>query len=154
MCGNQFVHWETRNRLVFASELSSRDNWTWSRRLTCNIHNRIRCQTSGMIYNKQQCSVKHNNHIVCYLLTLGDMFRFPWNHHQALSEKIQTHYIELLIGLNMIVVFDWTLLFIIYVSNTSGWKTLNKHVECVWWTALLQQCVWTIRAQTRPDVRT
>jgi len=36
---------------------------------------------------KQQCSVKHNNHIVCYLLTLGDMFRFLWNHHQALSEK-------------------------------------------------------------------
>jgi len=46
--------------------------------------------------NKQQCSVKHNNHIVCYLLTLGDMFRFPWNHHQALSKKIQIRYIELL----------------------------------------------------------
>jgi len=23
------------------------------------------------VYNKQQCTVKHNNHIVCYLLTLG-----------------------------------------------------------------------------------
>ena len=38
-------------------------------------------------YNKQQCSDKHNNHIVCYLLTVGDMFRFPWNHHQALSKN-------------------------------------------------------------------
>ena len=26
----------------------------------------------------------------------------------------------------MIVVFDWILLLIIYVSNTSGWKTLSK----------------------------
>ena len=45
---------------------------------------------------------KHNNHLVCYLLTLdtlGDMFQFTWNHHQALLKNIdllhgiiKTHY--------------------------------------------------------------
>jgi len=40
--------------------------------------------------------IKHNNHIVYYLFTLGDMFRYRWNHHQAPSKKIQIHYLELL----------------------------------------------------------
>jgi len=43
------------------------------------------------IYTKQLCSVKHNDNLVCYLLTLGtlgDMFRFTWNHNQALFKNI------------------------------------------------------------------
>jgi len=37
-----------RTKNLLASELSPCDSWTWRRRLTCNIHNRNRCQTSGM----------------------------------------------------------------------------------------------------------
>jgi len=43
------------------------------------------------IYTKHHCSVKHNSHLVCYLLTLGtlgDMFRFTWNDHQAPLKNI------------------------------------------------------------------
>ena len=60
----------------------------------CNIYVYIYlCFPSRSVrytYNKQQCSVKHNNHIACYLLTLGEMCRFPWNHHQAFSEKYRS----------------------------------------------------------------
>jgi len=69
--------------------------------------------------NKQQCSVKHNNHIVCYLLTLVDMFRFPWNHHRALSEKIHIHYTELDLPLPCLK------------SLKCSWKrTLKNHPVC------------------------
>jgi len=50
-----------------------------------------KCSLHIYIYTKQQCSVKHNNHLLCYLLTLGtlgDVFRFTWNHHQALLKNI------------------------------------------------------------------
>ena len=34
--------------------------------------------------------------LLIYLLTLGYMFRFTRNHHQALSRNTQIHYIKLL----------------------------------------------------------
>jgi len=46
-----------------------------------------KCSIYIYIYNKEQCSVKNNNRMVCYLLTLGDMFRFHWNHHQGLCKN-------------------------------------------------------------------
>ena len=49
---------------------------------------------STRIYNKQQCSVKHNIHLINVFMDY--MFRFARNHHQALSKNTQIHYIKLL----------------------------------------------------------
>ena len=72
-----------------------------------------------------------------YLLTLGYMFRFTRNHHQALSKNTKIHYIKLLkrvLGSQTFTINFW-LWYMWYTTHAGSSRYLQTRTQCQKYTS-------------------